>query len=240
MSAPPALVIAGPGTNRDRDLALALQLAGADPVIVLATELAADPEAARRGPPGRHRRRLLLRRRARCRAHAGARSGGRARRGTARVRRHRASADRHLQRLPGAHPGRAAARRARPQRPRPLRVPLGRARTRASHRVSSGRAGIDDPIHCPIAHGEGRYVHPDPARPGGRRSGRAALPLAEPERFGRRHRRRVQRSRQRARADAASREPRDRPPASAPAGGRRRSISGCACSATASASAREM
>jgi phosphoribosylformylglycinamidine synthase len=21
--------------------------------------------------------------------------------------------------------------------------------------------GIDDPIHCPIAHGEGRYVHPD-------------------------------------------------------------------------------
>jgi phosphoribosylformylglycinamidine synthase len=24
--------------------------------------------------------------------------------------------------------------------------------------------GIDDPIHCPIAHGEGRYVHPDPAQ----------------------------------------------------------------------------
>jgi phosphoribosylformylglycinamidine synthase len=23
-------------------------------------------------------------------------------------------------------------------------------------------AGIEDPIHCPIAHGEGRYVHPDP------------------------------------------------------------------------------
>jgi phosphoribosylformylglycinamidine synthase len=22
--------------------------------------------------------------------------------------------------------------------------------------------GITDPIHCPIAHGEGRYVHPDP------------------------------------------------------------------------------
>ena len=41
MSTPPALVIAGPGTNRDRDLALALELAGADPTIVLATELAA-------------------------------------------------------------------------------------------------------------------------------------------------------------------------------------------------------
>ncbi len=39
MSTPPALVIAGPGTNRDRDLALALELAGADPTIVLATEL---------------------------------------------------------------------------------------------------------------------------------------------------------------------------------------------------------
>ncbi|MDG1187999.1 MAG: phosphoribosylformylglycinamidine synthase subunit PurQ, partial [Ilumatobacter sp.] len=23
-------------------------------------------------------------------------------------------------------------------------------------------SGIEDPIHCPIAHGEGRYVHPDP------------------------------------------------------------------------------
>ena len=24
-------------------------------------------------------------------------------------------------------------------------------------------SGLDDPVHCPIAHGEGRYVHPDPA-----------------------------------------------------------------------------
>jgi phosphoribosylformylglycinamidine synthase len=28
--------------------------------------------------------------------------------------------------------------------------------------VSVWTQGIDDPIHCPIAHGEGRYVHPDP------------------------------------------------------------------------------
>lgn len=47
MSAPPALVIAGPGTNRDRDLALALQLAGADPTVVLATELAERPDRLR-------------------------------------------------------------------------------------------------------------------------------------------------------------------------------------------------
>ena len=39
-----ALVIAGPGTNRDRDMALALQLAGAEPTVVLADELAADPK----------------------------------------------------------------------------------------------------------------------------------------------------------------------------------------------------
>ena len=44
MTALPALVVAGPGTNRDRDLALALQLAGANPPIVLAHELAADPK----------------------------------------------------------------------------------------------------------------------------------------------------------------------------------------------------
>jgi phosphoribosylformylglycinamidine synthase len=29
--------------------------------------------------------------------------------------------------------------------------------------VSVWTVGLDDPIHCPIAHGEGRYVHPDPA-----------------------------------------------------------------------------
>ena len=28
--------------------------------------------------------------------------------------------------------------------------------------AASGPTGLDDPMHCPIAHGEGRYVHPDP------------------------------------------------------------------------------
>ena len=37
---PPAVVITGPGTNRDPDVALALELAGADPDIRLAGELA--------------------------------------------------------------------------------------------------------------------------------------------------------------------------------------------------------
>ena len=43
MSRPTALVIAGPGTNRDHDVAFALDLAGAEPRIVLAAELVADP-----------------------------------------------------------------------------------------------------------------------------------------------------------------------------------------------------
>lgn len=43
MSRPPALVVAGPGTNRDRDLALALERAGADPKIVLVADLVARP-----------------------------------------------------------------------------------------------------------------------------------------------------------------------------------------------------
>jgi phosphoribosylformylglycinamidine synthase I len=40
---PSAIVVAGPGTNRDRDVSLALELAGADPQIVLVDELTADP-----------------------------------------------------------------------------------------------------------------------------------------------------------------------------------------------------
>jgi phosphoribosylformylglycinamidine synthase subunit PurQ / glutaminase len=41
---PSALVIAGPGTNRDADVVLALELAGANARVVLASDLAARPE----------------------------------------------------------------------------------------------------------------------------------------------------------------------------------------------------
>src|SRR4051794_14156600 len=41
---PGAIVIAGPGTNRDTDAVLALDLAGAEPTVVLAAELSARPE----------------------------------------------------------------------------------------------------------------------------------------------------------------------------------------------------
>ena len=41
MSRPRAMVLAAPGTNRDHDVAFALQLAGADPHITLLEELLA-------------------------------------------------------------------------------------------------------------------------------------------------------------------------------------------------------
>ena len=43
MSRPRAMVLAAPGTNRDRDVSYALELAGADPEIMLLEELVANP-----------------------------------------------------------------------------------------------------------------------------------------------------------------------------------------------------
>lgn len=45
MSRPRAMVLAAPGTNRDRDVSYALQLAGADPQITLLEELVENPAA---------------------------------------------------------------------------------------------------------------------------------------------------------------------------------------------------
>jgi phosphoribosylformylglycinamidine synthase subunit PurQ / glutaminase len=45
VNSPAAMVIAGPGTNRDGDVAFALELAGAAPAIVLIDELHEDPRA---------------------------------------------------------------------------------------------------------------------------------------------------------------------------------------------------
>lgn len=47
MSRPLALVVAAPGTNRDADVSLALDLAGAEPRVVLLAELLADPKLLR-------------------------------------------------------------------------------------------------------------------------------------------------------------------------------------------------
>ena len=44
MSRPTALVVAGPGTNRDPDVSFGLELAGATPQTILASELVSSPQ----------------------------------------------------------------------------------------------------------------------------------------------------------------------------------------------------
>ncbi len=161
MSLPPALVIAGPGTNRDRDLALAFELAGADPTIVLATELARHPD---------------LLREARLVGVAGGFSYGDA-----------LGAGRMLALDLMVELGAALKEYVESGRPvigicngfqvltRAKLLPgalghnaHGRFECRwvvlepQPNSRSLWTKGIDATIHCPIAHGEGRYVHPDP------------------------------------------------------------------------------
>jgi phosphoribosylformylglycinamidine synthase I len=161
MSRVPALVIAGPGTNRDRDLALALEMAGATPTIVLATELAANPKLlAGAGLVG----------------VAGGFSYGDA-----------LGAGRMLALDLAVGVGEALTDYVATGRPM-IGICNGfQVLTRAGllpgalGHNAHGRfecrwvvlepqpeskclwtTGIGDMIHCPIAHGEGRYVHPDP------------------------------------------------------------------------------
>ncbi len=161
MTALPALVIAGPGTNRDKDLALALGLAGADPTIVLASELTENPQ-------------LLTE--ARLVAVAGGFSYGDSLGagrmlaldlmvGVGDALREFVATGRPVigicngfqvltrsKLLPGALGHNAHGRfecRWVVLEPQPTSRCLW-------------TKGIEQPIHCPIAHGEGRYVHPDP------------------------------------------------------------------------------
>jgi phosphoribosylformylglycinamidine synthase len=166
MSRPVALVVAGPGTNRDTDAVLALDLAGAEPSIADAAELSARPdllEAARivvvaggfsygdalgagrmlaldltTGDGGRLGERL--------RAFV---AGGRPVIGIC-------NGFQVLTRaglLPGAlghnESGRFDCRW------------VSLAPEQGSRCIWT--AGLDADVHCPIAHGEGRYVHPDAA-----------------------------------------------------------------------------
>ncbi len=158
----PAIVIAGPGTNRDRDVVAALEMAGACAQTVLASELIADP---------------TLLDRARLAVVAGgfsyADSLGAGRMlaldlsvGVGDELRSFVAAGRPLigicngfqvltrsGLLPGALGHNAAGTfdcRWVELAPEPASVCVW-------------TAGLDDDIHCPIAHGEGRYVHDDPA-----------------------------------------------------------------------------
>ncbi len=160
MSRVAAVVLAGPGTNRDRDVAAALELAGADATIALTSDVLDD-------------RALLSRAQLAVVAggfsHADALGAGR------------------MMALDLAAVGdelRAFVEQGKPvigicngfqvlTRARLLPGALGHnaqgefdCRWVVLDPVASSHCvwteGLTQPIHCPIAHGEGRYVHPDP------------------------------------------------------------------------------
>ena len=161
MSGVPALVVAGPGTNRDRDLALALEMAGADPAIVLASDLIARPD---------------LLDDARLVAVAGGFS-------------YRDALGAGNMLALDLRVGLGAALEAFVATGRPMIGICNGFQVLTRTHLLPGALGhndhgrfdcrwvtlepqpsvclwtrdIDDPIDCPIAHGEGRYVHPDPA-----------------------------------------------------------------------------
>jgi phosphoribosylformylglycinamidine synthase len=169
MSRPPAIVVAGPGTNRDTDAVLALDLAGAEPAVVLAGELTARPELLDEarivvvaggfsyGDALGAGRMLALD----LTAGGGGRLGERLRDFVAGGRPVLGICNgfQVLTRaglLPGAL-GHNAGGRFDCRWVRLAAEPATRC---------IWTAGLDDELHCPIAHGEGRYVHPDPGRLG--------------------------------------------------------------------------
>jgi phosphoribosylformylglycinamidine synthase subunit PurQ / glutaminase len=158
----PAIVLAGPGTNRDPDASLALELAGAAPTTWLVTDLVKEPALLRDA-------RLLV--------IAGGFSHGDAL-GAGRML--------GLDLVVGLGDELAAfVASGRPvlgicngfqvlTRAGLLPGALGhndhgRFDCRWVELATEPRStcvwtnGLTDTIHCPIAHGEGRYVHPDPA-----------------------------------------------------------------------------
>jgi len=160
MSRLPAVVIAGPGTNRDRDVASALEFAGADARVVLASELVKSP---------RHLDDARLAVVAGGFSYADSLGAGRM-----------LALDLTLGLGDRLH---AFVGEGRPllgicngfqvlSRTSLLPGSLGHnaqgafecrwvVLERGPKSNSIWTKGIDDTIHCPIAHGEGRYVHPD-------------------------------------------------------------------------------
>jgi phosphoribosylformylglycinamidine synthase I len=162
MSRVPAIVITGPGTNRDRDVATALELAGADVRIVSARTLVNNR---------RHLDEARIAVVAGGFSYADSLGAGRM-----------LALDLTLGLGDRLHD---FVGKSRPllgicngfqvlSRTSLLPGSLGHnaqgdfdcrwvVLDRAERSNSIWMKGIDDPIHCPIAHGEGRYVHPDPA-----------------------------------------------------------------------------
>jgi len=157
----PAIVIAGPGTNRDDDVATALELAGADAKIVLARELIESP---------RHLDNARLAVVAGGFSYADSLGAGR----MLALDLTTGLGDR-LHDFVGAGRPVIGICNGFQVLSRTSLIPGSLGHNAQGHfdcrwvvldRVAKSNSvwtkGIDDPIHCPIAHGEGRYVHPDP------------------------------------------------------------------------------
>lgn len=161
MSGLPALVIAGPGTNRDHDLALALELAGARVTVALVDEIVQRP---------------ALLRDARLVGLAGGFSYGDSL-GAGRMLAldlMTGVGDEMTEFVAGGRPVIGICNGFQVlTRSKLLPGSLGHnshgrfeCRWVVLEPQPKSRClwtkGLDEPIHCPIAHGEGRYVHPDP------------------------------------------------------------------------------
>ena len=162
MSRVPAVVITGPGTNRDHDVAAALDFAGADARIVLANELIANP---------RHLADARLAVVAGGFSYADSLGAGR----MLALDLTLGLGDRLHDFVGNGRPLLGICNGFQVlTRTSLLPGSLGHnaqgafdcrwvVLERAEKSNSIWMKGIDDPIHCPIAHGEGRFVHPDHA-----------------------------------------------------------------------------
>ena len=161
MSQIPAIVIAGPGTNRDADVREALELAGAKARIVLASELVERPRLL-----GDYQLAVV----AGGFSHADSLGAGR----MLALDLMLGHGDELRSFVDGGRPVIGICNGFQVlTRTRLLPGALGHnAQGRFDCRwvvldpVTTSSCvwtkGIEDTIHCPIAHGEGRYVHPDP------------------------------------------------------------------------------
>ncbi len=167
-------VVVFPGSNCDRDLAVALrEITGVAPVMVWHRDTELPP-----GPrPDRAARRVQLRRLSALgrdeRAVAGDARGGRR-------RQRRPRRARRVQRLPGADRGGAAAGRADAQRGPRLRLPGRDADRRQRQTAFSAHYDAGETIRIPVAHHDGNYTADDATLDRLEGEGRVVFRYAEP------------------------------------------------------------